>query len=382
MYPCSDAFHRAVRDGNKQKALLIFSDCVFTDVDLRVDNGIQFNDYFNTEEDLCIGQVNSNELIFTLFNDERLLNDYTFGDFLATLGVHIGNGSYLQTGVAMVETDYGRYVGYMEYPFLRRNGSAMAVQPSFAVQSLLAYDGKVWAFSNDGRYAVYDDVTGANVTGANPVNNFMKQKSKTWVGKGIKYGKSTRLLDIYEGGKMERYEFCPLGWFIAERPKAPDKIQIDFTCYDFMQKFETDMPTAAQLGISYPVTIGNLFVKMCEYLGVAYKTDTFINSTAVINREPDAFSSATMRDVLRWIAEAAGSNARFDRDGVLALEWLRSTTQVYEAGGYREFNPYWYETRKVTKLYNRDTQGNAEKTVGTGDEGYLIQDNPLLKGVS
>ena len=40
MYNCSDAFHEAVKNGNEQKALLIFSDCVFTDADISVENGI------------------------------------------------------------------------------------------------------------------------------------------------------------------------------------------------------------------------------------------------------------------------------------------------------------------------------------------------------
>jgi hypothetical protein len=183
------------------------------------------------------------------------------------------------------------------------------------------------------------------------------------------------------GGTRKRYEFVPLGWFTAERPNAPDQIVIQMTCYDFMQKFDQDMPTKEALGISYPTTIGNLFVRMCEYAGVQYRTATFINSTAVIQKEP-SFGASTMRDVLKWIAEAAGSNARFDRDGYLIMDWLRQTGQTYNANSYREFNPYWYATKKVDKLYNRDTQAGGEQTYGTGDEGYLIQDNPLLKGVS
>ena len=94
MYPASDAFHQAVANGNEQKALLIFSDCVFTDEDISIDNGIEFHEYFNTEEDLSIGQATSNEISFSLFNDARLLNNYAFGDFLATLGVYIQSGTY------------------------------------------------------------------------------------------------------------------------------------------------------------------------------------------------------------------------------------------------------------------------------------------------
>ena len=377
MYPVSQAFHTAVAEGNEQKALLIFNDCVFTDVDISVDRGIEFHDYFNTEEDISIGQTPSNEISFALFNDARLLNNYGFGDFLATLGVQVGTDVYQPQGTVMINTNLATYVGQAEYPFVLRNGSALGSQPSFPVASMMAYDGKVWCFSNDGRHAVYDDATGANITDRNPLNDFMKQKSITWDGHGYFYNKASRILFMYEGGTRRRFEFCPLGWFTAERPKAPDVIMIDLTCYDWMQKFEKDMPADAEMGLSWPSTIGNLFVKMCNYVGVTYKTDVFINSTAVISKRPEDFDTATMRDVMKWIAEAAGSNARFDRDGKLCMDWLRQTNQVYAANGYSEFNPYWYETKKVTKLYNRDTAEGRDLTRGTGDECYLIQDNPL-----
>lgn len=382
MYNASEAFHQAVQNGKPQIAMLIFADAVFTNRDINVSKGIEFNDYFNAEEDLAIGQALSNEISFGLFNDERLLNDYEFGDFLATIGVQTGTETYQQFGSVTLVTDYATWLGSDEYPYIRRAGTPVAAQPSFAVKSMLGYDGKVWAFSADGLFAVYDDATGANITNRNPVNAFMKHKSKGWTGMGMFYNKTTRMLYIYKAGTKYIYEFVPLGYFIAERPKAPDVIQIDMTCNDFMMKFEKDMPDRKTLGITYPVTIGNLFVKMCNNVGVGYKTSTFINSTAKIQKEPDDFSNVTMREVLQWIAEAAGGNARFNRDGKLVIDWLRDTEQTYEATNYETFNPYWYETKKVTKLYNRSTDGNSEKTVGTGDEGYLIQDNPLLKEVS
>jgi len=377
MYNVSEAFHTAVRNGNRQKAMMIFKDCVFTDEDISVERGISFNEYFNTSEDLGIGQANSNEIAFSLFNDDRLLNNYTFGEFLATLGVHVGTDAYTQLGNVMVTTQYATYVGYENYPFIYRNDHPISIQPSFRVGSFLAYDGKVWAFSDDGRFAVYNDVTGENITWTETVIDFMKRKSIKWYGKGLFYNKSSRILFIYKNGERERYEFCPLGWFIAERPNAPDVIQIDMNCYDRMQKFDVDMPE-----FSFPISIGSLFASMCNHVGVPYRSASFINSGAIVMEKPQDFEHVTMREVIKWIAEAAGSNARFDRDGYLVMDWLRNTGQSYTATGYQEFNPYWYETRSVTKVHNRNTQDGSEITFGGGDEGYLIQDNPLLRGVS
>lgn len=381
MYECSNKFHEAVAAGNTQKALLIFPDLVFTDEDISVENGIGFSDYFNMDEDISIGQALSNEISFTLFNDDRLLNDYGFGTFQALLGVHYDTTTYTQVGSVMIDTKYARYIGMDEYPYITRDGREPDAKPSFPVKALLAYNEKLYAFGSKGQAVVYSDRTGENITGSNQVNPFMKNKAKRWGGKGIYYNKESRILKICEAGEKRFYEFVPLGTFIADRPNAPDMIQIDMLCHDRMEKLDSDMPTAEELGITYPTTLWNLYTAMCNYADVPYRNETFINSTASIAEEPDEFQNATMRDVLKWIAEAAGSNAKFNRDGVLQMMWLKDTAQNYAATNYSEYNPYWYETKKVTKLVNRDTQETLDTEHGSGENAYLIQDNPLLRGV-
>lgn len=378
MYAASDAFHKAVKNGEPQMPLLIFKDAVFTERDIDVDTGIEFDDNFNLEENLSIGQATSNEIRFTLFNDDRLLNNYTFGEFTATLGVQISTQTYTQQAPLTLNTNNAQYLGYESYPFIRRDGTALSVQPSFAPKTMLGYDNKVYVFDENSHYAVYDDRTGANITGANPVNGFMRRKAAGWSGKTYFYNPNTRRLSISDAGTRTWFEFVPLGVFIAERPKVPDQIRISLVCHDRMTKFDQDMPKKSALGLSYPTTIGTLFTKMCSYAGVPYKTATFINSVADIKKEPDAFETATMRQVMMWIAEAAGSNARFDRDGKLIMDWLRTTTQKYDEGQYTEFQQAWYKTQKVDKLYKKSTYGGTDATVGTGNVGYLIQDNPLL----
>lgn len=378
MYAASDAFRRAVANNNPQMALLIFKDAVFTHDDIDVEVGIEFDDNFNLDKDMKIGQMTCNEVRFTLINETRLLNNYEFGEFVATIGVLVGTDTYTQAGSVMMTTGYASYIGADFNPFLRRNGTPVQVQPSFAVKSLLGYDGKVWAFGDNGQYAVYNDANGANITAQNPVNAFMRHKSIGWLGKGIYYNPSSRILFIYEAGERQRYEFVPLGTFIADRPNVPDQIRIDMDCLDRMQKFEKDMPEDGELGISYPITLGNLFAKMCQHVGVPYRTASFLNSVATVDGRPDAFQNVTMRTVLGWIAECAASNARFDRDGYLIMDWLRSTGQRYDESMYSEFQPYWYETQQVNKLYSRDTTAGTDATVGTGNVGYLIQNNPFI----
>ena len=95
MYPASADFHNAVKNRNPQMPLLIFPDAVFTAEDIDVNAGIEFDDLFNTEENISIGQALMNNVRFTLFNDNQLLNDYEFGEFVATIGVLISESNYL-----------------------------------------------------------------------------------------------------------------------------------------------------------------------------------------------------------------------------------------------------------------------------------------------
>ena len=149
-------------------------------------------------------------------------------------------------------------------------------------------------------------------------------------------------------------------------------------CNDRMMKLDKDMPGSSTLGVGYPTTVSNLFKKICTYYDVPYKTASFVNSGATIDEEPDSFSNATARTVIGWIAEIAGSNARFDRDGNLIMDWVRNSGASVNERSYMEFKPYWYETKKVNRLWDRKTAIGEDRTYGSGSNGYLIQDNPIL----
>lgn len=377
MYNASNAFHTATQGNEPQIALLIFDDIIFSNSDINVQNGLEFHDYFNTEEDIAIGQALSNEVRFTLFNDARSLNDYEFGEFKAMLGVRIGTGTYTSSADVTAYDGNVAWRGKNTSPYLTRNNTAVSVQPGFAVVSIAVYDSKVYAFGPAGQYKVY---TAAGAETTDDVNYFMQQKMMRMNGIGFELDVANRTMKVYKDGVSETYEFVPLGTFIADRPDSPDQISVDLSCYDRMKKFDKDVPSAEDLDITYPTTLGTLFTKLCQYVDVPYRTATFMNSDATVSKEPEQFKSANMRTVIGWIAEAAGSNAGFDRDGYLVMKWLQSTEVVIDETGYASCVPKYFETQKVTKLYKRTTSSGQDTTVGTGNVGYLIQDNPLMNG--
>lgn len=224
------------------------------------------------------------------------------------------------------------------------------------------------------------------------LENFQFGKFRAWLGARIDSGtpaSGAKTKVFVEGdmthrvdpnGTSRTYEFTPLGTFIADRPNVVKKKILSITANDQMQLFDVDMPDRTALNITYPITLSNLFKALCNKVGVTYKSDTFLNSTMSVPSEPEDFKDATMREVLGWIAEAAGSIARFDRDGKLEMAWFTSVSGAnYDERNYTEFNPSWYETASIGGLHIRNSNSEAETVKGGSTNAYLIQDNPFLR---
>ena len=188
-----------------------------------------------------------------------------------------------------------------------------------------------------------------------------------------------RTKEFTEGGATVLYEFSPLGTFIARRPDIVRRMIIDVDANDQMTLFDEEMPSKTALNITYPITLYNLAAAMCSYLGVTLKDSSWLNSTLSVTKEPKQFDGATMREVLGWIAEAGCSNARFDRNGLLEFVWFSTVNKTYDENDYTEFTPAWYETAAIDGLHIRNADSTSEFTVGTGDNAYMIQDNPFLR---
>ena len=188
---------------------------------------------------------------------------------------------------------------------------------------------------------------------------------------------SGRNMTVSGNGKSQTFELCPLGRFIAPRPAVVQKVLIDVTANDQMTLFDENLPSAATLGITYPVTAGAMLRALCRHVGVSASTYTFLNSTLTM-AEPET-ETYTMREVLGWIAEAACANARFNREGVLELAWFNTTAKSFNEGNYATFEPSWYQAPKVQRLHVRNADSTEEAVVGSGANAYMIQNNPFLR---
>lgn len=242
------------------------------------------------------------------------------------------------------------------YEFNSETDLKIGLCPSAQIQFSLLNENDALADFEFGRFTAY---LGVMITDGTPAAG---AKTRTFV----------------ENGISNLYEFVPMGTFIAERPDIVRKTIIDVTGNDLMTLFDEDMPSATDLGLTYPTTIGGIFEAMCTYLSVSPKTTTFTNSTLPVSKQPDAFKDATMREVLGWIAEAAGCNARFTRGGLLEFAWFSTVSKTYSETNYSEFSHTWYEAAAVDGLHIRNSAKNNEYTTGTDDNPYLISENPFL----
>lgn len=216
----------------------------------------------------------------------------------------------------------------------------------------------------------------------NQLVNFQFGTFRAYLGAMITSGtptSSAKTVTFSEGGGNYLYEFSPLGTFIAQRPDIVRKKTISVDSNDQMVLFDIDMPSKTALGITYPVTLSVLCQAMCTYVGVSLKSNTWLNSTLSVAKEPEQFETATMREVLGWIAEAGCSNARFNRDGLLEFVWFNTVNKTYDEHDYSEFTPTWYATKAIDGLHIRNADSTTEFTVGTGSNAYMIQDNPFLR---
>ena len=212
------------------------------------------------------------------------------------------------------------------------------------------------------------------------LDNFQFGKFTAYLGARIDSGTPTEMTKTFtEGGVSKTYAFTPLGVFSADRPDIIKKAKIAVTANDQMVLFDVDMPSKTALNITYPITLGSLLAAMCTYLNVTLTTTTFTNSTMSVAAEPDQFKSATMRDVLSWIAEAACGIAHFNRNGGLSISWYNTVNKTFSESGYSEFTPAWFETAAITGTFIKNGNSNATLSLGTDSNQYIIQNNPFLR---
>lgn len=206
------------------------------------------------------------------------------------------------------------------------------------------------------------------------------------------YGRCKVYLDVYDE-ENSAWLSCPLGVFIIEQP-VKSRIQlVEASGYDQMQYFDEIADPDWFSGLfSSAKTLNQIYsalvTQVSSVCGVTItpaNTD-MLNKTVSYSSAPFEPVEMTYREILNWIAEASGTIARFNRNGVLQLKWLANIGSEYAIGadalgcGVFSTDISEYECAVIDKLQVKASESDYGSVIGTGENAYVITDNPFLYG--
>ena len=164
--------------------------------------------------------------------------------------------------------------------------------------------------------------------------------------------------------------FIPMGYYtIDSSPKIRQTIDIE--ALDRMALFDK---TADPTWFTFPMRTDRFITILCAACNVALYTDVTLLSNAAyqINGIPE---NVTCRQLLSWACEITGTNAYFDWNGQLRLEFYSNANYITT-----QTTRFESETEDCIVTYTGVTIENGEISGSYGAEGYvyLIEGNDLI----
>lgn len=133
------------------------------------------------------------------------------------------------------------------------------------------------------------------------------------------------------------YEYLNYGTYIVkESEKQEDKLSYKITCYD---KLLYSMKDYEHIDITYPCTIKQYLVALCNKIGLQFKDSDFANASRQITNElfmtineDGTYSSMgyTYRDVLDQIAETTGGCICMTLDDKVEVRYINQTNDTID----------------------------------------------------
>ena len=410
MYNASTQFHNAVfANSPVERVLFRFADgTIFTNEDIHIGNGLKVIEAANLEEELTIGACPAASLDATIMNYHGLLSGFAFGEAEVSLGVRTERIVGSPVSANAVAYIGGRQIcGYSTEPYIKLDGEATTAQPSFPVYAIVAEGldvycigiaGQVWKATMAGGHTWADlepdtwselaDVTWESLQGTLTavgdvsLSPFMTAKAAGWAaqGRGL-WSNSGVVYEYFTDGTTDKYEYVKLGTFLLDKPTKRKVNLVSVSALDRMSKFDREAD-AFWNGLTYPITIGEIFTQLCVFVGVPKATTSFINSTRSFSEAPMAADGITAREILGWIAQAACSFARMTRDGEVELAWFAERSVSIPMTQYFSIAPAEYMVAQIDKLQISGSETDIGVIIGDGTNGYQILDNPLLYGAT
>lgn len=198
----------------------------------------------------------------------------------------------------------------------------------------------------------------------------------------------------------------PLGTFTVDSCKRQDDLRFkDIVAYDNMQKFNIDVADWYN-SLSFPVSVRNLRISLCEYCGVEYEDLALVNDNVTVEKTLDT-GKLNGKEVLRAIAELNGAFAHINRYGKLIFITLSNfglypaetlypsedlfpsePTELVDKKGENAiaYISSKYEDYEVSAIDGVIVQDDSESStgliIGEAKNPYIISDNMLIAGKS
>ena len=430
MYNVSQNYHNLIANGAEQNLLIVFNDLYLSGLDHDFEvSGAELQEYFNTSTDIEIGEVSSSVFGCSVLNLDGSLNTFKWGEGKPYIGVKTGTGTYTRPSGATAFTVFvdingetHNVVGYDNKLVIDGADFSTDNQP---VNIIWARE-ELYVQTPETMYEYQYDVTTDEWTVSTDATN-PHMAAKEAEGVAFYDNVLTRYL---EDSTTETWEYCPLGIFNFETPAKRQVPVIGVTAYDRMTMFDKDADDFLSRTWEFPITLQYFYEQLCEYVGVPYSTEStafeavyypetktlglsglthgyasnvltlsginhsYANRRLTLNGIEQSFTNADMsftaipsfgtnttcRDVLSYIAEASGSVARFDRDGVLSLRWYGTLPVTILTENDIALNAYdkaEYATPIVDQITSKLANGEVY-TEGSGQNVYTILANSLL----
>lgn len=389
MLAVSAEFLQAIKDKKPQDVRLEFADGSVIDKNSIsiTSGGLTYAEILNGDTDMTFGRAVMSELSAVLVNAGGRFTEFDFTqEFTAKFGVGVDRTQVAQSGentVSWTSDADGYYYQYKIgttsnfWSYYRAPGATSASGRTVSCSGykiIIVYgDYNVYAIGED--YSILKAWVRESGTNTHTVVDtpstypagLTAEQVKEWVDAGT----FVRMVDVIET------EYINLGVFRGERPEKVRGRLIDFTARDRMSLFDRSAASFAD-GLTFPCTLGEIFAKLCDFCGVGYVSSVFTNLDKTFDTNPLENTDYTCRNILGWIAEAAGSYARMSRDGAVELVWFAPADYTVTRTDRFEMTESEFLTPPIDKLEVYNSYGDQLNSSGTGEIVYGISDNPFL----
>lgn len=124
----------------------------------------------------------------------------------------------------------------------------------------------------------------------------------------------------------ENFEYMDFGYYyVKETSHSADNDSYYIIAYDKMYESMISYDDN-NANIVFPITIKNLLINICNYLGWNYYFDNFINYDKVINIDLFKEQGLTYRDILDNISQVIVGNLIFDENDILKVKYINDET--------------------------------------------------------